>query len=117
MTGDGFCGHCAKLVAGDVLGHPSYGLANNLHGKAAIGTEEAIAAAGLAGGTVDDSNEVIGDDDSVLAFLRGVLRDEALFDDLHTLVMDILAFLLEHATFGRAGCQVAGPYFLRRVSG
>ena len=42
-----------------------------------------MAVVGLGGAAVDDGYKVSGYDDSVLAFLFGVLGDEVLFDDFH----------------------------------
>ena len=74
---------CHKLLTTRSLGHAGDITADQLHGIAAIGAEDAVAVVGLRRGTVNDGNEVICDDDAVLAFLLWVLRDERLFEDLH----------------------------------
>ena len=86
VTGNGLGGHEAELVAGRVLGHSAQQLTDDVHGVAAIGAKETVALVGLAGGAIDHGDKVSGDDDSVLAFLRGGLGDEALLDDLHSVV-------------------------------
>ena len=53
------------------------------HRLSAIAAEDAMAIVCLRGRAVDDGDEVRGDEDAVLAFSLGILRDEALFDDLH----------------------------------
>ena len=73
----------AELVARDVLGHTSDIATDELHGVASIAHRAVMASLGLRGGAVDDGYEVSGDDDSVLAFLRGVLRDDALLYYFH----------------------------------
>ena len=70
------------------LGHPKNIVADKAHGYLAIapaGEVEAFEApaGGRRGGSVDDGYEVIAYDDAVLAFLRGVLRNEGLLYDLH----------------------------------
>ena len=72
-----------KSFAGRVLGHAANVATGQLHGVAAIAAEQAVAILRLAGRTIDDGNEVICDDDSVLAFLRGILWDESLLDNFH----------------------------------
>jgi len=72
-----------ELVAADGLRHALDVAADELHGIAAIGAEQAVAIVALGGAAVDDGNEVRGDDDAVLAFALWVLGDEGLFDDLH----------------------------------
>ena len=72
-----------KLLRRDGLGHMLNVTAHQLHGIASVGAEDTVAILALRRATVNDSNEVICDDDAVLAFLLGVLRDEALFDDFH----------------------------------
>ena len=72
-----------KLRAGNVFRHLADITTDQQHRIASIAIEQTVAILRLAGRTVDNGYEVICDDDSVLAFLRGVLRDEALLDDLH----------------------------------
>ena len=83
MTGNGARGFQTELMAGGVLLHIADDLRDDLHRIPAVGTEKAVAAVGLAGGTVDDGYEVSGYDDSVLAFLLGVFRYDALLLDFH----------------------------------
>ena len=73
----------AELVAGVVLGHVANEVGNDAHGVAAVRHAAAVVAGSLRRGAVDDGNEVVSDDDSVLAFLRGIFRDEVLFDYCH----------------------------------
>ena len=56
---------------------------DDLHGIAAIAHQEGVTVGGFRGRTVDDGNEVTCDDEAVLAFLLGVLCDQALLDDIH----------------------------------
>ena len=83
MTADGFGDAFAELLTTDIGRHAADISADYLHGIATIAHPGAMATAGLRSGTVDDSDEVICDDDSVLAFLLGVLRNDALLDDFH----------------------------------
>ena len=80
---DGLCGSDAELMARCVRSQFLDAAADDGHGVAAVGHTGAPLARGLRGGAVDDGDEVICDDDSVLAFLRGVLWREALLDDFH----------------------------------
>ena len=72
-----------ECVAADVFRGMTQIAADQLHTLAAVGTEEAVTKLTLGGAAVDDGNEVIGDDDSVLALSLWVFRYEGLFDDLH----------------------------------
>ena len=56
---------------------------DNTHGAFTVAHQEMEAAGGLRGRAVDDGNDVTCDDEAVLASLFGVLRDQALLDDLH----------------------------------
>lgn len=81
-----------KLMGADVLGHLTDKGADGEHGQLAVGVraqrEVTMTLDGaLRGGAVDDCYEVIGDDDSVLASLRGILRDDFLLDDGHGWLM------------------------------
>ena len=80
---DGLRGSDAELMARCVRGQFSDDTADDGHRITAVGHAGAPLACGLRGGAVDDGDEVICDDDSVLAFLRGVLWREALLDDFH----------------------------------
>ena len=57
--------------------------ADELHGIAAVAHPGTMATLGLRGAAVDDSDKVICDDDSVLAFPSWVFRRKALLDDFH----------------------------------
>ena len=70
-------------MAGEVFARLAHEAGDNLHGIASVGVEKTVASRGLRGGAVDDGDIVRSDDDAVLAFLRGVLGDEGLFDDGH----------------------------------
>ena len=72
-----------ELVARGLLGHATDIAADQLHGIAPVAHPAIVATLGLGGGAVDDGDEVIGDDDSVLACLLWALGDQALFDDIH----------------------------------
>ena len=80
---DGSGGGETELMTGGLGGHLADDTADDGHRIAAIRHAGTPLARGLRGGTVDDGNEVICDDDSVLAFLRGVLWCEALLDNIH----------------------------------
>lgn len=72
-----------KCVTRRVLRHVLYIAANQLHGVSAIAAEQAVMIVRFRGTAINDSNEVICYDDSVLAFLFGVLRDECLLENYH----------------------------------
>ena len=57
--------------------------AYQLHGIAPIAAKHAMTIVGLRGAAVDNGNEIISYDDSVLAFLRGIFGDEGLLDNFH----------------------------------
>ena len=80
---DGLCGLDAELMARCVGRHLPDKTADDGHRIAAIRHAGTPLACGLRSGAVDDGDEVICDDDAVLAFLSGVLRNEALLDDFH----------------------------------
>ncbi len=80
---DGLCGLDAELMARCVGRHLPDKTADDGHRIATIRHAGTPLARGLRGGAVDDGNEVICDDDAVLAFLLGILRNEALLDDFH----------------------------------
>ena len=83
VAGDGACDTFTELLTTDVGWHAADITAHDTHGVAPVTHPWAMAAWSLGGGTVDDGNEVICDDDSVLAFLRGALRNDALLDYFH----------------------------------
>ena len=70
-------------VAAGVFGHAADVLADEQHGSAAVGREEAVTVVRLRRAAVDDGYEVVSDDDAVLVFPLGVLADTCLLDDLH----------------------------------
>ena len=72
-----------KGITGGVLGHAADVAADKLHGVATVAAQQTVAVFRLRGAAVYNGNEVSGDDDAVLAFLRGVLGDEVLLDDVH----------------------------------
>ena len=80
---DGASGSDAELMTGGLGGHLADDAADDGHRITAVGHAGAPLARGLRGGAIDDGDEVICDDDSVLAFLRGILWCEALLDDFH----------------------------------
>ena len=84
VAGDGSGDAFAELLTTDVGWHAAEIAAHDPHGIAPIAHPGAMMNGGLGGGTVDNGDEVICDDDSVLAFLRGVLRNDALFEDFHS---------------------------------
>ena len=83
MVGDSFGDAFAELLTADVGRHTADIAAHQLHRIAPIAHPRAMVIGGLRRGSVDDGDEVICDDDSVLAFLRGVLRDDALLYYFH----------------------------------
>ena len=69
--------------AGSGLGHLADIVGRQLHGITAIRAKQAMAIVTLRRATVDDSYEIIGYDDAVLAFLLGVFRYDALLENYH----------------------------------
>ena len=74
----------AELLTTGVGRHAADIAAHEVHRIAPIAHPRAMVIGGLRGGSVDDGDEVICDDDSVLAFLRGVLRNDALLYYFHS---------------------------------
>ena len=70
-------------MTGSFGGHLTDDLTDDGHRIAAVRHTGTPLVLGLRGGAVDNSDEVICDDDSVLAFLLRILRYETLFDDYH----------------------------------
>ena len=64
-----------ESLAGGVFRHPADIVADQLHGVSAIAVEQAVAILRLGRRTIDNSNKISVYDDSVLAFLRGILGD------------------------------------------
>ena len=76
-----------KQFARRILGHGTHVFADQLHGIASVAAEHAVAIVRLRRAAVDNGYEIISYDDSVLAFLRGIFRDEGLLDNFHIWVM------------------------------
>ncbi len=72
-----------ELLAVGGFGHALNITAHQLHGVATVRAQQRMAVIALGRRTVNDGYEISGDDDSVLAFLRGVLGNERLFDYFH----------------------------------
>ena len=72
-----------ELMTGRVSRHLTNIARNDLHSIATITHQKGVTMGSLRGGSVDHSDEVTCDDETVLAFLLGVLRYEALLDNLH----------------------------------
>lgn len=73
----------AEVMAAGRGGHLTDIAADELHGIVPVALPRAVAAVGLGGAAVNDGDEIICYDDSVLAFLCGILGDDGLFDDFH----------------------------------
>ena len=84
VLGDGSGDAFAELLTADVGWHAADVAADKLHRIASIAHPGAMMIRCLRGGTVDNGDEVICDDDSVLAFLRGALRNDALLYYFHS---------------------------------
>ena len=78
-----------ESLARRILWHAADIAADQLHSVAAITAEQAVTILRLGGRAIDDGYEIICDDDSVLAFLRGILWDEILLDNFHAWVMGV----------------------------
>lgn len=72
-----------ELMTGGVGRHLADMAGDGQHGIAPVAHAGVMSAAGLRCGAVDDCDEIICDNDSVLAFPGGILWCEALLDDLH----------------------------------
>lgn len=83
MFSDSAGGTNTELMTGDVGWHFADIVCNDLHGKAAITHHKRVTAGGFRGGTVDNSDEITCDYETVLAFLFGGLCDLVLLDDCH----------------------------------
>ena len=83
MLVDGSGDAKTKLMTGRVCRHFADISRDNLHGIASITHQQRVMAGGFGCRPVDNGDEITCDDESVLAFLFGVLRDQALLDDLH----------------------------------
>ena len=72
-----------ELMARGVGRHLADIACNDFHRIATVTHQQGVAVGGFRGGAVDDSDEVTCDDETVLAFLLGVLGDLVLLDDGH----------------------------------
>lgn len=72
-----------ELLAGRRLRHFANIAGHQQHGIAPIAVQPTVTIVALRRAAINDSYEIIGDDDAVLAFLLGVLGDDALFYNLH----------------------------------
>ena len=79
IGGDATQKHFASAVCRHRLDIAAY----QLHGIAPVAAKHAMTIVGLRGAAVDNSDEIISYDDSVLAFLRGIFGDEGLLDNFH----------------------------------
>ena len=75
-----------ESLAGSVLRHPADIVADQLHGVAPITVKQAVAILRFRCRAVDNCNKISAYDDSVLAFLRGILGYECLLDYFHAWV-------------------------------
>lgn len=76
-----------ELLARGGLWHVANIATHQLHGIAAIGAQDTVAVVGLGGAAIDNGYEISGYDDSVLAFLCGILGNDCLLDNLHVAMM------------------------------
>lgn len=77
-------GHTSQeLFTCYILGHAGNVTADELHGISSVRPEQAVMIVRFRGTAINDSNEVICYDDSVLAFLLGILGDESLLYYFH----------------------------------
>ena len=83
MLVDGSSDAKTKLMTGRVCRHFADISRDDLHGIASITHQQRVMAGGFGCRPVDNGDEITCDDESVLAFLFGVLRDQALLDDSH----------------------------------
>ena len=72
-----------KHFASRILGHGTDISADQLHRISSVAAEYAVAIVRLRRAAVDNGDEIISYDDSVLAFLRGIFGDEDLLDNFH----------------------------------
>ena len=72
-----------ELRAGRRLRHTTDVFCHELHAIASVRAEETQLSTTLARTTVDDGDEVIGDDDAVLALSLRAFGDEGMFDYFH----------------------------------
>ena len=72
-----------ELMAAGVGRHLADITTDELHGIAAIAHEGAMATLGFGCAAVDNGNKIRSYDDSVLAFLAGAFRYDALLENFH----------------------------------
>ena len=72
-----------ELMAAGVGRHLTNITTDELHGIAAIAHKGAMATLGFGRAAVDNGNKIRSYDDSVLAFLAGAFRYDALFENFH----------------------------------
>ncbi len=84
MAVDEFGGTHAKLMTRRVSRHLSYVFRYQTHGVSPIAHQGVMATGCLRCGTIDHGNKIICNDDSVLAFPRGALRNDALLYYFHS---------------------------------
>ena len=77
------CYPAKECFAGGVFWHLADVVCCQLHRITTIGAEQTVAVLALRCAAVNDSHEIIGYDDAVLAFLLWVLGDDCLFYNLH----------------------------------
>ena len=73
----------AELMTAGVGGHSAYVATDEQHGIAAIAHDGAMATLGFRGAAINNSNKIRSYDDSVLAFLAGAFRYDALLENFH----------------------------------
>ena len=73
----------AELMTGVLRRHAADISGNDMHSILAVAHKRMEATFGFRSGSVDNGNEITCDDETVLAFLLGVLRYEALLDNIH----------------------------------
>ena len=78
------CRHTTEeALTCSILWHTTNVATHQLHSITPITTKETVAILRLRGRAIDDSYEIICDDDAILAFLRGILWDECLLYYFH----------------------------------
>ena len=75
-----------KGLACGVLRHAADIVADQLHGVSTVAAKQAVTILRLGRRTIDNCNKISAYDDSVLAFLRGILGYECLLDYFHAWV-------------------------------
>ena len=80
---DDCCHTTHELLAGCRFRHPTNIARHEQHSITPIAVQPTMTVVALRRAAINDSYEIICDDDAVLAFLLGVLGDDALFYNLH----------------------------------